>query len=114
MQAVAALYDRQLPCQGAATPTTGTAAPAGDRAGHIRSCPRVAAPCRELGHSRSPLVGSQAMAGHPCRGPGRGQPPLYADSMHVAAHPPQAAPTIAANRCNKRMEKMKEVKRPPL
>ncbi|RWV80096.1 hypothetical protein GW17_00058681 [Ensete ventricosum] len=46
----------------------------------------------------------QAMAGCPCRGPGRGQPPLHADSMHVAAPPPQVVPTFAANRCNKRVE----------
>ncbi|RWW35199.1 hypothetical protein BHE74_00059895, partial [Ensete ventricosum] len=32
------------------------------------------------------------------RGPGCGQPPLHVDSMHVAAPPPQAAPTFAANR----------------
>ncbi|RWW53895.1 hypothetical protein BHE74_00039560, partial [Ensete ventricosum] len=37
-------------------PTTGAAAPAGDRAG--RWWP--------------PLVGSQAMVGRPCRGPGHG------------------------------------------
>ncbi|RZS28441.1 hypothetical protein BHM03_00062031, partial [Ensete ventricosum] len=43
-------------------------------------------------YGRSPLAGSQAMAGRPCRGPGRGQPPLHADSMHVAAPPLQAAP----------------------
>ncbi|RZS08573.1 hypothetical protein BHM03_00039555 [Ensete ventricosum] len=47
-----------------------------------------------LGHSRSPLVGGQAMADHPCSGPGRGQPPLHVDSMQI------------------RMERMKEVKRP--
>ncbi|RRT78827.1 hypothetical protein B296_00019315, partial [Ensete ventricosum] len=57
-----------------------------------------------LGHSRSPLVGSQAMADRPCRGPSRGQPPLHADSMQVAAPLPQVAPTFAANRCNKRVE----------
>ncbi|RRT41910.1 hypothetical protein B296_00036129 [Ensete ventricosum] len=62
---------------------------------------RAAAPCRGPSRSRSPLTGSQAMAGYPYRGPGRGQPPLHADSMHVAASPPQAAPTFAANRCNK-------------
>ncbi|RRT31706.1 hypothetical protein B296_00044780 [Ensete ventricosum] len=65
------------------------------RGGHPcgRPCPRVAAPCRLL-----PL-GVVA----PCRGPGHGQPPLHADNMHVAAPPPQAAPTFAANRYNKRV-----------
>ncbi|RRT35872.1 hypothetical protein B296_00026062 [Ensete ventricosum] len=63
-------------CQGAATPATGAIAPTGGMAGRRRqplaswpqsSCPRVATPCR---------------------GPGRGQPPLHADNMHVAAPPP--------------------------
>ncbi|RWV77585.1 hypothetical protein GW17_00061561 [Ensete ventricosum] len=53
---------------------------------------------------RSPLAGSQAMAGRPYRGLGCGQPPLHVDSIHVAAPPPQVAPTFAANRCNKRVE----------
>ncbi|RWW72669.1 hypothetical protein BHE74_00019515 [Ensete ventricosum] len=44
------------------------------------------------------------MADRPYRGPGHGQPPLHADSMHVAAPPPQAAPTFAANRYDKRVE----------
>ncbi|RWW73113.1 hypothetical protein BHE74_00019037 [Ensete ventricosum] len=56
-------------------------------------------PCR-----RPPLAGGLTTAGRPCRGPGRGQSPLHADSMHVAAPPPQTAPTFAANRCNKRVE----------
>ncbi|RWV99980.1 hypothetical protein GW17_00037082, partial [Ensete ventricosum] len=93
-----------------------------------RSCPRVVAPCGlaavpvggrplwamaptggrplqgGLGHSRLPLAGSQVMASSRCRGPGHGQPPLHADSMHVVAPPPQAVPTSAVNRCNKRVE----------
>ncbi|RRT57472.1 hypothetical protein B296_00020090, partial [Ensete ventricosum] len=40
------------------------------------------------GRSRLPLAGSQAMASRPYMGPGHGQPPLHADSMHVAAPPP--------------------------
>ncbi|RWW84782.1 hypothetical protein BHE74_00006584 [Ensete ventricosum] len=56
-----------------------------------------------LGHNRLPLAVSQAMVGRPYRGPGRGLPPLQADNMHVAAPPPQAAPTFAANHCNKRV-----------
>ncbi|RWV85238.1 hypothetical protein GW17_00052985, partial [Ensete ventricosum] len=54
---------------------------------------RATAPCRGLGRSGSPL-----------QGPGRGQPPLHADNMHVAAPPPQVSPTFAVNRCNKRIE----------
>ncbi|RWW51527.1 hypothetical protein BHE74_00042123, partial [Ensete ventricosum] len=50
------------------------------------------------------LAGSQAVADRPYRGPGRGQPPLHVYNMHVATPPPQAAPTFAANRCNKRVE----------
>ncbi|RWW35636.1 hypothetical protein BHE74_00059408, partial [Ensete ventricosum] len=132
-QVATALCDRQPPCQGAATPAAGTASPTSDRAvrdsnplrvarwrlplwaGRTRPCPWVAAPCRLLPpraaapcrgpcHSRSPLASSQAMADHPCRGLSRGQPPLYADNMHVAAPPPQAAPTFVANRCNKHVE----------
>ncbi|RRT35925.1 hypothetical protein B296_00050015, partial [Ensete ventricosum] len=53
---------------------------------------------------RPPLAGSQAMADRAYRGPSRGQPPLHANSMHVAASPPQAAPTLAANHCNKGVE----------
>ncbi|RWV96689.1 hypothetical protein GW17_00040580 [Ensete ventricosum] len=59
---------------------------------------------RGLGHSRSPLASSQAMAGRPCRGPGRDQPPLHTDSMLVVAPPPQAAPTFVASCCNKCVE----------
>ncbi|RWW50508.1 hypothetical protein BHE74_00043209 [Ensete ventricosum] len=51
----------------------------------------------------APTGWPQAMVGRPCRGPVRGQPPLHADSMHVAAPPPQAMPPFAANRCNKRV-----------
>ncbi|RRT75902.1 hypothetical protein B296_00020460 [Ensete ventricosum] len=61
------------------------------------------------------------MAGRPYRGPSRGQPPLHADSMHVAAPPPQAVLIFVTNRWRSyspvfqiRMEKMKEIKRPPL
>ncbi|RWW05202.1 hypothetical protein GW17_00031536 [Ensete ventricosum] len=94
------------------------------RAGRSRSCPLVvtpygllpllaAAPCRGPGRSRPSLVGSQAMAGRPYRGPNRGQPPLHADSMHVAAPPHrQWRSYIPVFRI--RMEKMNEVKRPPL
>ncbi|RZS22448.1 hypothetical protein BHM03_00055241 [Ensete ventricosum] len=110
-----ALCGRQTPCQGAAIPATGAAAPTGGRVGRSQPCLwvaapcgllplRAAAPCRGPGHSRSPLVGSQVMAGRPCRGPGRGQPPLHADSMPVAAPPMQAVSMFAANRCNKHVE----------
>ncbi|RWW15581.1 hypothetical protein GW17_00020570 [Ensete ventricosum] len=53
---------------------------------------------------RPPLASSQAMAGRPCRGSGRDQPPLDADNMHVATPLPQAVPTFAVNRCNERVE----------
>ncbi|RRT34928.1 hypothetical protein B296_00048263, partial [Ensete ventricosum] len=85
------------------------------RAGRNRPCPRVAAPCGLLPlravaplqaawSQSAALEGSQAMVDRPCREPGRGQTPLHADNMHVAAPPPQAAPTFTTNRCNKRVE----------
>ncbi|RZR83006.1 hypothetical protein BHM03_00009549, partial [Ensete ventricosum] len=73
-QAAIALSGRQPPCQGAATPAIGATAPAGGKAGRSRPplrvgrswpCPRVVAPCKGPGRSRSPLVGNQAMAGRP-------------------------------------------------
>ncbi|RZS21633.1 hypothetical protein BHM03_00054300, partial [Ensete ventricosum] len=103
-QVAAALCGRQSPFQGATTPAAGAAAPAGGRVGRSRSCPRVAAPCRGACRNRPPLAGNQAMVGRTYRGPGCGQPPLHANSMHVATPPPQAAPTFAANRCNKCVE----------
>ncbi|RRT32044.1 hypothetical protein B296_00056446, partial [Ensete ventricosum] len=109
------------PAQAATTPAIDAAAPSGSRAGRNRSCSRVAAPCELLplravapcsgpDCSRSPLADSQAMAGRPYRGPGRGQPPLHIDSMHVAAPPPEIIYPVFQIR----IEKMKEVKRPPL
>ncbi|RWV96415.1 hypothetical protein GW17_00040876 [Ensete ventricosum] len=45
-----------------------------------------------------PLAGGLAVAGRPL------QVAKPVDSMHVAAPPPQAAPTFAANHCNKHVE----------
>ncbi|RWW36930.1 hypothetical protein BHE74_00058013 [Ensete ventricosum] len=64
----------------------------------------MTAPYRGPGRSRPPFASSQAMVGRPCRGPGCGQPPRHADIMYVVAPPLQAAPTFAANHCNKRVE----------
>ncbi|RWW44303.1 hypothetical protein BHE74_00049948, partial [Ensete ventricosum] len=84
-QATTALCGRQPPCQWAATPATGVVAPAGGKAGRGRQ-PLVGwplagfYPCGWL-----PVAGSQAIADRPCRGSGRGQPPLHVDNMHVVA-----------------------------
>ncbi|RZS28058.1 hypothetical protein BHM03_00061615 [Ensete ventricosum] len=74
------------------------------RAGPGRSRPPL---CRgALATIGCPLVGGLIMDDRHYMGPGRGQPPLHADSMHMAAPRLQAAPTFAANRCNKCVEQL--------
>ncbi|RWW37465.1 hypothetical protein BHE74_00057409, partial [Ensete ventricosum] len=129
-QGAVALARRQPPCQGAATPATGAAAPVGGRplrAGHWRpplvSCRlwatasmgdspyglALAASSRPLvgglGHSRLPLQSAWpwvaapttglVMAGHPCKGSGRGQPPLQ------VAWPAAPSSLRLLQKCNK-------------
>ncbi|RRT31457.1 hypothetical protein B296_00040042 [Ensete ventricosum] len=54
-------------------PMTSAVAPTSGRAGRTLSCSQVAAPCGLLPlRAVAPCRGSQAMAGRPCRGPGRG------------------------------------------
>ncbi|RZS01085.1 hypothetical protein BHM03_00030883, partial [Ensete ventricosum] len=75
--------------------------------------PQPTAPCAGgLGHNRLP----------PCRWPDRGQPPLQGAWPWLAAHPPCCVCCENAARMRRsyipvfqiRIEKMKEVKRPPL
>ncbi|RRT34808.1 hypothetical protein B296_00025912 [Ensete ventricosum] len=48
------------------------------RASRYRSLSlRVAAPVVDLSHSQSPPCKGQAVANHPCKGPGRGRPPSF-------------------------------------
>ncbi|RWV92349.1 hypothetical protein GW17_00045285 [Ensete ventricosum] len=125
--AVVALAHRQSPCQGvgAAAFAVGTA-PAGDTSMGVTltGAPASDRLCRWLAYGRRayrsqstaplqgtlvatnrPLAGGQAMADHLCKGPGHGQPP-HVDNMQVAAHRPQAVPTFAVIRCNKRVEQL--------
>ncbi|RWV82469.1 hypothetical protein GW17_00056031 [Ensete ventricosum] len=50
------------------------------------------------------LIGGQALADRPCRGPSLGQQPLHVDIIQVAAPCPQAAPTVTTNHYNKCVE----------
>ncbi|RWW61489.1 hypothetical protein BHE74_00031448, partial [Ensete ventricosum] len=69
------------------------AAPAADRLQIASVCRPLQPPLASLAgwpwpQSIAPLQGSLAVADRPCRGPGRGQPPLHADSMQVVTPRP--------------------------
>ncbi|RWW51673.1 hypothetical protein BHE74_00041955, partial [Ensete ventricosum] len=84
-----------------ATPTTGDVAPTGGRDDRGRQ-PLAGWPQPVVPTGGRPLQVVRPWP--PLQGPGCGQPPLHAESMHVAAPPPQAMPTFAANRYNKHVE----------
>ncbi|RRT79243.1 hypothetical protein B296_00003464 [Ensete ventricosum] len=72
----------------------------------IAALPTGGCPCRGCpykGPWLQPIgpTNGQVVAGHTYRGPGRGQPPLHADSMQLSAPRSKAGPTFVVNRCNK-------------
>ncbi|RZS24920.1 hypothetical protein BHM03_00058047, partial [Ensete ventricosum] len=81
LRGVATPARRRHPCE-ASPPLLATRLAA---AGRAYGWPPITGCCP---YGRPPLAGSQAMAGRPYRGPGRGQPPLHADNMHVVTPPP--------------------------
>ncbi|RWW45882.1 hypothetical protein BHE74_00048236 [Ensete ventricosum] len=133
MQATTAIARRQPPCQGAATPTAGAAAPAVGPPLRPSRCKRLCtqaavAPTGWL-QSVVPVGGASAHKRCPCgllplraaaapcgrrwppfwTGPGRSQGPLW-----VAGRPSYSLHSLRKRSKNIRMEKIKEVKRHPL